>query len=277
MKIEAILLPLDGRAHALSALPVASALAKTLGATLHVLHVGERATAPQEMLEALGVAVEELRGSVFDQPTGRAGEAILRSAEEQLGPLIVMCTHTGMDKPRGALGHVAEEVLREAPCPVILVQPERGRQSWSLRRILLPQDGTPATSAAMDPAGDLAHRTGAEVLVLHVATPRAGRPAEPGTLTVPCYLDQPQHEWPAWATEFIHRMTGLGHPPADVRFRLSVATGEPGREIVRFAREHEADLIVLAWHCRWEPERAATMKAVIRRATCPVLIIRAAA
>lgn len=276
MKLETIIVPLDGTQAALAAVPVADALAATLGAALHVLHVGERARRSADVLRDLGLAPDELEGFVLDQRTGRPAEGILRFAAERPEPLIVICTHTGMEKPRGALGSVAEEVLVGACCPVILVQPERGLRQWALRRILLPHDGTPATTAAMDPAGDLAELTGAEVLVLYVAAPGAPQPAEPGTFTVPRYIDQPQHEWPAWAAEFIGRMCAMGHSPSEVRFALLMAAGEPGEEIARVAREHDADLVALAWHGVWEPERAQTLRSVIRAVGCPVLVVRAA-
>jgi nucleotide-binding universal stress UspA family protein len=272
---EAIIVPLDGTEQALAALPVARSLADAFHATLHVVYVGERALPSRTILSELGLDAEEVKGFVVEQRTGPPAEEILRFAAGRRDPLLVLCTHTDTAKPRGTLGGIAEHLLVHAPCGVVLVEPERGRQPWSLRRILLPHDGTPTTAAAMDPAGDLAELTGAEVLVLHVAAPGAPPPVEPGTLTAPRYLDQPQHEWPAWAAEFLGRMCALGHPPSEVRFRLVMAAGEPGEEIVRVARQHESDLIVLAWHGVWEAEHALTMKEVIRRAPCPVLVVRA--
>lgn len=275
MNVQSIMVALDGSVHARAALPVAGALTEILGATLHILSVASERRDPGDLLRELGIAPGEFPRLVVDQTTGPPGEAIVRIANGLPGPLIVMCTHTGAGKPAGALGSVAMTVLRRAPCPIVLVQPQRGLRPWALRRILLPHDGTPATAAAMDPAGELAHRTGAEVLVLCVAAPRARRQSGPGTLTTPRYLDQSHHEWPAWASEFLDRMTALGHPPAEVRFRLSVAAGEPGDEIVHFAHQHEVDLITLAWHGRWEAALALTMKRVIRDSAAPVFICRA--
>lgn len=269
-----IIVPLDGTIHATVALPVAKTLAELEGATLHVVHVGEPILPPREVLHKLNLTPDQLRGSVVDQTTGPPAESIVRLARELHCLLIVMCTHTGMEKPRGKLGSVAEGVLLEAPCPLVLVHPERGLLPWSLRRILLPHDGTPATAIAISPAADLAHRTGAELEVLHVAAPGARRPIEVGTFAAPRYLDQPQHEWPAWSREFLHRLSALGHPTPEVKLRLFLATGEPGTKIVRFAAEHNTDLIVLGWHGKLEPERAATLKRVIGEAPCPVLIVR---
>jgi nucleotide-binding universal stress UspA family protein len=275
VKPETIIVPLDGTEQALAALPVARTLADTLAATLNVVHVGERALPSRAILGELGLDAEDVKGFVIEQRTGNPAEEVLRFAAGRREPLLVLCTHTDAEKPRGTLGGVAEHVLVHARCGVVLVEPDRGRRPWSLRRILLPHDGTPTTAAAMDPAGDLAELTGAEVLVLHVAAPGAPPPVEPGTLTAPRYLDQPQHEWPAWAAEFLGRMCALGHPPSEVRFGLVMATGEPGEEIVRVAREYESDLVVLAWHGVWEAEHALTMKEVIRNAPCPELVVRA--
>jgi nucleotide-binding universal stress UspA family protein len=276
--VRTIVVPLDGTPHALTALPVARALADLEGATVHVAHVGEQRFPARRMIEELGLTPQDIRGWVFDQPTETSAAAgIVRLARDRPDPAIVLCTHTGVDKSAGALGGVAESVLRNAPCPLVLVHPERGLGPWALHRILLPHDGTPSSVAAMDPAGELAHRAGAEILVLHIAAPGAEIPTEPGTLTTPRYVDQPQHEWPQWSAAFIDRMTALGHPPDDVVLRLSLATGDPAEEIVRFARSHDADLIALAWHGHWEPERAATLKAVIRGAGVPILVIRARA
>lgn len=268
-----VVVPLDGSVHALVSLPVARALAELEGATLHVAHVAERTLPPREVLEKLGLKPEELRGSVLDLATGRPGPGIVRLASATQSRFIVMCTHTGLARVRGELGAVAEEVLSSAPCPVVLVRPERGLRPWALRRVLLPHDGTPTTAAAVDPAATLAHRAGAELVVLHVAAPGTGRPAEPGTFAGPRYMDQPQHEWPSWAREFRERLLALGHAPMGVKPRLFLARGEPGEAIVRFAGEHQSDLIVLGWHGRLEAERAATLKAVIREAPCPVLVV----
>lgn len=275
MRASTILVPLDGTIRSVAALPVAGRLAEIERATLQIVYVGERILPPLEQLESIGLTTEELWGSVLNQATGNPAEEIVRLADEWRSTYIVLCTHTGVEKPRGVLGHVAEAVLRSASCPVVLVQPDHGQKPWTLHRILLPHDGTQATAAAVGPAADLADQAGAELIVLHIAALTTGRLAEPGTLRAPRYLDQPQHEWAAWASEFLARVSALGDRSAAVKLRLAVATGEPGAEVVRFAREHDVDLIVLAWSGRWEPKRAATLKAVIRGSGCPVLIIRA--
>ncbi len=61
----------------------------------------------------------------------------------------------------------------------------------------------------------------------------------------------------------------LGH----LRARAGLVVGEVGEEVVRFAQEQEIDLIVLAWHSRWEGRHAATIKTVLHSAPCPTLVL----
>lgn len=275
-QITSILVPLDGSVHAMVAMPIARVLAELESAPLHVVHVGDRPITPRDWIEQLGIDARYLDGAVVDQVTGDPAGAILRLASGQAGSLIVMCTHTGSEKPHGAIGRVAEAVLSGSPVPMILVQPERGQANWKIRRVLLPHDGTPSGCAALAPASGLAQRSGAELLVVHVgAGPEPHPPREAGTLTAPLYIDQPQHEWAAWAHEFLQRMRGLGHTSARLKLRLFVMAGEPGPEIVRFAREHQVDLVVLARHGDNVYGRAETLTAVVQDAGSPVLVLPA--
>jgi nucleotide-binding universal stress UspA family protein len=273
MKTRAVLVPLDGSTHALDALPVAKVLAELLDATLRFVHIAAEAAPPSEVLERLGLDGRDLRGSVLDTKAGEPSAAIVEAAREARSALIVMCTHTAVARLDTALGRTALGVLKLAPCPVVLVRPERGVIPWALRRILLPHDGTPTTSAAIGPAAELARSAGAELMILHVAAPGAALSPEHGSLAAPRYLDQPQHEWPAWASEFVQRLSCLC-PLESLKVRMSLARGEPGQEVARFAAEHAADLIVLAWRGEWEGEHAATAKAVIGQAPCPTMVIR---
>lgn len=124
----------------------------------------------------------------------------------------------------------------------------------------------------MGPATDFASMAAAELVVLHVATPGAERPTEPGTLVSPRYVDQPQHEWPAWAEEFVDRLRAVGGAREGVKIRLMVAQGDAGSAIVDFARQ--SDLVVLGWRGVLEADRARTMRRVIRDTMSPVIVFR---
>lgn len=269
---RSVLVPLDGSVRAMAALPVARGLAELLHATVALLHVSDDMLSPAALVERMRLSSEDVPGLVVEHRSGAAAAAIVKEAAERHVALIVMCPQIRTDLRWRALGSVAAAVLRTSPCPVVLVPPARGRKRWALRRLLVPHDGTPTSAATIGPATDLAFKASAKLVVLHVATTDADKPAEPGTLVSPRYVDQPQHEWPAWAQEFLARMCAIGGAKEGTELRLAVAQGEAGAAIVDFARK--SDLIVLGWRGALEPGRARTMQRVICDATCPMIVLR---
>jgi nucleotide-binding universal stress UspA family protein len=268
-----IVIPLDGSERALVALPVAKELAEQAGATIHLVHVAREIAPPSEILARIGLTGADLRGSVLDTKAGEPGAAIIQAASELDAELIVMCTHTAATPADKTVGRTALRVLKGAPCPVVFVRPGRGITPWVLGHVLLAHDGTPVTSAAIRPAAEIARRSAAVLDVLHVASPREGQPTERGALTVPRYMDQPQHEWPEWVQEFMERLACIC-PFESLKLRMFLAPGVPGDEVLRFANTHRSDLIVLAWRGEWEGGHAATVKAVLGHAASAVMVIR---
>ena len=88
-------------------------------------------------------------------------------------------------------------------------------------------------------------------------------------------MDQPQHEWPAWAEEFMNRVIAAGAHSSAVHFKLAVTGGQAGSEVAQVARERDVDLVAMAWHGHLEHERCAT-RVVVRTCDCPVLLVYSA-
>jgi nucleotide-binding universal stress UspA family protein len=147
-------------------------------------------------------------------------------------------------------------------------------EGWRPDRILLPYDGSSAANAAVAPAGALARRPGAELLVVQVGAADVGVPTDRGSLTMPRYVDQPQHEWPHWTDELLKRLACLC-PGGELHAHLYVRGGEPAAEIIQLATEHAADLVVLAWKGVWTSGHATTLKAIVQDSPCPIMIVRA--
>jgi nucleotide-binding universal stress UspA family protein len=145
-----------------------------------------------------------------------------------------------------------------------------------LRRLLLPLDGTPTTSTALRPAIELARRLGASIDLLYVASADEPFVREPGSIGAPRYVDQPQHEWPAWADRVIsHLSTCLGGRPPGLSIQVFLVAGHIAEEIARFAAEHQSDAIVLVRRSHLEVGRARVLRAVLDRTPCPVLVVGA--
>jgi hypothetical protein len=121
---------------------------------------------------------------------------------------------------------------------------------------------------------ELAARLGAAIDLLYVAAPDQAAPEERGTVTAPLYVDQPQHEWPEWAAEVVHRLaTCCAGCPEEVPVRIFLAQGQVGDEIARFAMEKQEDAIVLVRRSRFQPERAKVIRSVLRQTSCLVIIV----
>jgi nucleotide-binding universal stress UspA family protein len=266
-----ILVPLDGSKQAMSALPVAKVLGEIERATLHILHIGEHKLTAEELRSRLGREAPALDGFTLDARVGTPDVQILRAAKEMKARAIVICKHSGAERGK-MLGRTAMKVLHEADCPVFLVPPERGATPWHLQHVLVPHDGTPSTSAALQPAAELADRSHAELLVVHVTELKTA-PAEAGSLTTPRYVDQPQHEWPAWSAEFLNRLACLC-PLGHLHVRMFLSHGDTAAEVLRLSESQSTDLIVLAWRGIWQAPRARTLKDILREARCPIMVVR---
>jgi nucleotide-binding universal stress UspA family protein len=268
-----VIVPLDGSLDSISVLPIARGFVELSGGVVHIVHVAEHTIAVGEVLERIGLGPDEIEGSVLDPRRGPPADGILRAAAECQAEFIVLSTHTAAFRGDEVIGSTALDVVRRAPCPVVLVRPESAHSAGALRPVPAGHAGPPATSAAIRPAADLAIRADARLEILHAAGQDEEPPHAPGSMGVPRYLDQPQHEWPAWTTEFVRRfltesLSELAH------VRLALAHGEPGVEIVRHASRCDVDLIVLSWKGDFRDEHAPTVKTVLRDAPCPVMIVR---
>jgi len=152
MATKTILHATDFSESSRGALAVACSLTRDLGGQLIVLHVVPSLEAireaelhagipPSEHFEADMTAYRaEMKAQLdaFEPPPGvkferllkegHVAPTVLRTAEEKACDLIVMGTH-GKNKIRRALmGSVAEQVMRQATCPVVTVrQPTASR------------------------------------------------------------------------------------------------------------------------------------------------------
>lgn len=268
-----VVLPVDGTGVSRSAVPVARGLAQLYKAVPHLLYVGKGSPDPKTLLSLLGISCEEMPGVVLDTYEGDPADGIAHCARQLPDSLPVLCTEMGAQHDPDHFGSVAEAVLASSPERIVLVAPDRGDTEWYVQRVLLAHDGTPASDAASAPAAELSLLAGAEVIALHVAARKGPSPVEPGSYPAPRYIDQPQHEWPAWTSEFTDRMLALGRPSSAVHFKIAVAGGQPGSEIADAARERRADMVVMAWDGHWEYARPTAIRVVIRSSGCPVLLV----
>ena len=137
MAVRTILVPTDFSETSDAALHSATEMALALGARLYLMHVpgktgehfeadyplGRFETATRERLSSFLTKeeLERLRPE-YALRVGAPAEEIVRYAELCDVDLIIMGTHGRSGIAHVLLGSVAEQVVRVAPCPVLLVR-----------------------------------------------------------------------------------------------------------------------------------------------------------
>jgi nucleotide-binding universal stress UspA family protein len=274
---KVVLIALDGSPQAMRAVPLARTVASQLHAIATALHVAPSALAIDEARAALGLDSPELRDMPLRIRIGRPADQILSEVEQPEVDLLAMTTLGAGDSER-ELGSVAREVAINTSRPVLGLRPEVGTEPSTiappLKRLLVPLDGTRTTASALRPVTPLATRLGATVDVVHIAAPGARTPEERGSMVGPRYIDQPHHEWPTWTQELKERLCmACAGFSRDADIGVHLRGGEPGSEIVRFAQEAHHDAIVLVRRSKLEPDRARTLRTVVRDSLCPFLMV----
>lgn len=129
-----IVVPVDGSEFSERALSVAASWGIGLGGTPWVVEVLEGASAtPSDALESsyVGRLAKELEAMSHHDVEfevlhgGHAGREISDFADARDARMIVMSTHGRTGFERLALGSTAADVVRTAPCPVVLSRPPR--------------------------------------------------------------------------------------------------------------------------------------------------------
>jgi nucleotide-binding universal stress UspA family protein len=194
--VSTVLVPLDGSDKDQRAIPAAAAFADLAGSDLRLIRVLDT---PIDSLSSrartMGVvdAAREVRGDmehsvrgIADRiiaDTGRpviaevaegfdvAGVLVARAAEPSTD-LVVMATRAPGPIGRALRGSVADRVMRESPRPVVLVPPGvDGRdEQLTLRRVLVPLDGSAFALAAVDHLLELRGGRDLEFVLLAVVT-----------------------------------------------------------------------------------------------------------
>ncbi len=138
-----IMVPLDGSSFAEEALPYARGLAEQNQATLLLARVEETFEPPPGVFvpaTALPEVFQLGAGEYLEQQAarltlaglnvqtilleGKVADALLKCAREEKVNLIVMSTHGRTGLSRLLMGSVAERIVHDAPCPVLLIRPQ---------------------------------------------------------------------------------------------------------------------------------------------------------
>jgi|ERR1041385_2447813 nucleotide-binding universal stress UspA family protein len=134
--LKRILVPVDFSECSKKALVYAAALAKQFGAELTLLHIIPTYPVAPEMvtfevnsseyarkeLEVLRLTIDNDLDCQTELQTGSPHLEIIRAAKRLGSDLIIISTHGHTGLTHVVLGSTCEKVIRQAPCPVLVVR-----------------------------------------------------------------------------------------------------------------------------------------------------------
>jgi nucleotide-binding universal stress UspA family protein len=283
MSPSQIILATDFSPASSAARSIAGRVARIFNAKILVVHVfqyvarhqyqvpvgwmieGIRRDVQQRMSETRKVLTDlriETEGMLIED--GFPSVEILNILQSCKNPLLVMGTHAvgGMD--RFLLGSTAEEVLRQASCPVITTGPHviyKENDGPSFRRVLYATDFSEASLAAAPFAAMIQESSSASLRVLHVSAD-------------PEFNGPPQDQ----SFEFVRRALhgGKGESTALTAEYITLHGRDISQAITNEAERYPADLLILgvrrasAYASHLAPRSAFQ---VIAAAPCAVLTI----
>ncbi|WP_324716511.1 universal stress protein [Carboxydochorda subterranea] len=294
-----LLVPLDGSRLAEAVLPVVETMARSLAASVTLLHViearapvqvhGDRHLCdPAEAGAYLDGVMQRLAGKglsvechVHEAAEGDVARSIVQHAEELANDLVMLSTH-GHGGMRGFLvGSIAQQVLVHGTHPVLVVHPDATPEPWRCERIAVPLDGGPHHEHSLPVACELATALGATLHLVTVVPRRSDLPMEraaAGRLlprTVDARLDIEEQAAVHYLERLGARLCEQAAPP-----KAQVRRGEPAAELVGAFRDARIDLVVMASHALkgWDAFWAGSVTPkILSQWRGPVLLVRARA
>ncbi|HSB67684.1 MAG TPA: universal stress protein [Anaerolineales bacterium] len=270
MTIKNILVPLDGSQLSETVLPMAALLARQNHARLILLHVIEEnppekvhgehhLTNDQEAANYLAQVSQslssdlEIERHVHTNAEKSVAQSIVAHSQELKVDLIAMCAHGQSGLQKLIFGNIAQSVLNIGDVPVLLLSPEKEMKSetCNCQCILVPLDGNPDHEAGLDMAVELSQNCHAKlhlVMVIHKLSTLPGEQAASAMLlptATSVLLEMDCEEGEIYLAGLMGKLLDKNIPVTG-----EVQRGDPAKQIVRAAREFQADMIVLGTHSK---------------------------
>jgi len=170
--------------------------------------------------------------------------------------LVVMGSHGRSGVARRLLGSVSENVMRHVSCPTLIVRRQgSGENPPKLDRMLCPVSFADHDQVCMELSSTVAAKFGAELFMVHAVEEGADD------------LVRVQEALCDWVNE---------RTAASCRTSGVVREGNAAEQIIRWARGHQVDLVVIGAQHRPFLEYVTlgtTTERVARHSSCPVLIV----
>jgi nucleotide-binding universal stress UspA family protein len=142
------------------------------------------------------------------------------------------------------------------------------------KRIMVASDLSKVSRGAFNTAIEFAASRGAELFIVHVIAPIS--PLVPEQFIQPGILETIEADARRWAERQLQRLAAAARK-SDIRVKALLLSGDPADQIIRAARAHHTDLIVVGTHGRRGFSKmmlGSVAEHVLRTAPCPVVTVR---
>ena len=291
---KSLIVPIDFSETSIRALDYALVLALEFGSQIHLVHVLEfpavfnstsqpsyaiwdkevKRSASARLDELVDEKADALISANSEVCFGRAYQAICDAAQKQKADLIVIGTHGFTGLKHLLLGSTAERVIRHAPCSVLVVHKQTGRNAKPLlkpKKILVPTDFSKPAEQALQSAITLARQHQAQIHLLYVV-PIHYAVGDYDLMDYAILAAEQKEEGQKHLTALSKKLVAQNIPVT-----AGVRHGRPAVEINEAAAELDCDLIVISTHGRTGWNHAllgSTTEETVRHASCPVLVVR---
>ncbi len=200
--------------------------------------------------------------------------AIIEQAKDYSADLVVVGSHGRTGLTRALLGTVAERVVRNARCDVLVARAEKEGKPGP---VVAAVDFSDASQLVLQAAAREAFARDVQ-LVAVFALDAPDDPLPYGMLgPFGIFMNAPDPEGHKALRETAERTLAAALAAADVQASLVVVDGRARQEIVNVAETNGASLVVLATHGRSGLARLAlgsVAESVVRHASCSVMVVR---
>jgi len=225
----------------------------------------------EEMKNTYVKQLAEVKDVELETMAGVPHTEILRKARKKDVDLIVMGAHTRQDEVgamryRKIVGSTMQNVAKSARCPVLIISRPCTTCFWYFSNVVVATDFSKASDSAFKFAYKIAQEIGCKIHLFHAMDLSSGYAGQE--------LDQAEIEEKLKKAKKKMEDTYVPQMNDFDNYDIEAWEGIPYVEILKFARERNADLIIMAHHTKdVDPEQAllgSTVEQVVLRSTCPV-------
>jgi nucleotide-binding universal stress UspA family protein len=225
----------------------------------------------EEMKNTYAKQLETYANAELKAQVGVPHSEILRLARKENVDLIIMGAHTrqedvGATRYRAVAGSTMQRVAKAARCPVLIISRPCEICWWYFSSIIFGTDFSKAADSAFTFAYKSAKEIGCKLYIFHaldINPLQTGDTPSQGEIEKRIKEARDKIE-----KRYVSQIEGFDN------YEIEIWEGIPYVEILKYAREKQGDLIVMAHHTREvdieEAELGSTVEQVVLRAACPV-------